>query len=122
MKKVMVRAWEIAKEAVIKFGGNVKEFFRQALIIAWAEVKAPKLIKVVAPAKVAKLAENFVNEMNRLNEKAFNAGKLTSEKINESTVIINKFFANQPYWAVKAMMNDGNVRGQYYLIMRDFNN
>lgn len=39
MKNIMVRAWEIAKEAVVKFGGNVKEFFAQALSIAWAETK-----------------------------------------------------------------------------------
>lgn len=39
MKKVMVRAWEIAREAVKKFGGKVKEFFQQALIMAWREVK-----------------------------------------------------------------------------------
>lgn len=39
MKKVMVRAWEIAREGVAKFGGNVKEYFSQALIIAWEEIK-----------------------------------------------------------------------------------
>ncbi|MFU1797662.1 hypothetical protein ACM1RC_27610 [Paenibacillus azoreducens] len=39
MKKVMVRAWEIAKAAVVKFGGKVKEYFAQALAMAWAEVK-----------------------------------------------------------------------------------
>ncbi|MEB6549050.1 hypothetical protein MXL46_08070 [Heyndrickxia sporothermodurans] len=39
MKKVMVRAWEIAKEGVKKFGGKVKEYFAQALAMAWAEVK-----------------------------------------------------------------------------------
>lgn len=39
MKNVMVRAWEIAKEAVVKFGGKVKEYFAQALIMAWEEVK-----------------------------------------------------------------------------------
>lgn len=39
MKNVMVRAWEIAKEAVAKFGGKVKEYFAQALAMAWKEVK-----------------------------------------------------------------------------------
>ena len=47
MKKVMVRAWSIAKEAVVKFGGKVKEFFAEALKMAWAEVKeAAKTTKV----------------------------------------------------------------------------
>lgn len=39
MKNVMVRAWEIAKAAVAKFGGKVKEYFAQALAMAWKEVK-----------------------------------------------------------------------------------
>lgn len=42
MKNVMVRAWEIAKAAVVKFGGKVKEYFSQALAIAWAEAKKKK--------------------------------------------------------------------------------
>lgn len=39
MKKVMKRAWEIAKEGQKKFGGKVKEYFAQALKMAWAIVK-----------------------------------------------------------------------------------
>lgn len=36
---VMVRAWEIAREGQNKFGGKVKEYFAQALKMAWAEKK-----------------------------------------------------------------------------------
>ena len=36
-KSVMTRAWEIAREAVKKFGGKVKEFFAMSLKLAWAE-------------------------------------------------------------------------------------
>ncbi len=39
MKNVMTRAWEIAREGVKKFGGKVKEYFAQALVMAWEEVK-----------------------------------------------------------------------------------
>ena len=39
MKNVMTRAWEIAREGVKKFGGKVKEYFAQALVMAWAEIK-----------------------------------------------------------------------------------
>lgn len=39
MKNVMTRAWEIAREGVTKFGGKVKEYFAQALVMAWAEIK-----------------------------------------------------------------------------------
>lgn len=40
MKNVMTIAWEIAKEAVAKFGGKVKEYFAQSLKIAWATIKS----------------------------------------------------------------------------------
>ncbi|AHD06421.1 hypothetical protein [Paenibacillus larvae] len=36
---VMKKAWEIAKAAVKKFGGKVKEYFAEALRMAWAEIK-----------------------------------------------------------------------------------
>lgn len=36
----MKRAWEIAKEAVVKFGGKAKEYLAGALKMAWAEVKS----------------------------------------------------------------------------------
>lgn len=39
MKNVMTRAWEIAREGAAKFGGKVKEYFQQALVIAWSEIK-----------------------------------------------------------------------------------
>lgn len=38
-KKAMKRAWEIAREAVKKFGGKVKEFLSISLKMAWAEVR-----------------------------------------------------------------------------------
>jgi Streptococcus thermophilus bacteriophage Gp111 protein. len=38
---VMKRAWEIAKEAAAKFGGNSKEYFAEALRMAWASKTAP---------------------------------------------------------------------------------
>lgn len=37
MKKVMVRAWEIAREAAAKFGGSAVEYISGALHQAWAE-------------------------------------------------------------------------------------
>lgn len=37
---VMKRAWEIAREAVAKFGGKVKAFFAEALKMAWSEAHA----------------------------------------------------------------------------------
>lgn len=47
MKNVMVRAWEIARRAVVRFGGKVKEYFAQALAMAWAEAKNDSAEKVI---------------------------------------------------------------------------
>lgn len=44
MKKVMVRAWEIAREGQKKFGGNVREYFAIALKMAWSETKHTKKV------------------------------------------------------------------------------
>lgn len=40
MRNVMTRAWEIAKDAVVEFGGKAVEYISGALKMAWAEVKA----------------------------------------------------------------------------------
>lgn len=60
-KQVMTRAWEIAKEAVKNFGGKVKEFFRQALIMAWEEVKG--VVKMTVN-DIQELAVKAVNELD----------------------------------------------------------
>lgn len=39
MKQIMKRAWEIARQGVKKFGGKVKEYFAEALKMAWDEFK-----------------------------------------------------------------------------------
>ncbi|WP_160037332.1 MULTISPECIES: hypothetical protein [unclassified Paenibacillus] len=90
MKKVMVRAWEIAKAAVAKFGGKAKEYFSQALTMAWKEVKAVKkkfelelkadtkktktwVAEITGTHPVYKLARKFLNKDwdNEYGEKVF---------------------------------------------------
>jgi len=44
MKNVMVKAWEIAKQGQVKFGGNVKQYFAVALKMAWKDIKINNLI------------------------------------------------------------------------------
>lgn len=39
MKKIMKRAWEIAKNAAAQFGGKAREYMAEALRMAWAETK-----------------------------------------------------------------------------------
>lgn len=38
-KRIMVRAWTIAKNAVIKFGGKASQYLSAAMKQAWGEVK-----------------------------------------------------------------------------------
>lgn len=47
---VMKRAWEIAKEGQIKFGGKVKQYFSISLKMAWEESKQGK--KVVSLSQI----------------------------------------------------------------------
>lgn len=39
MKRIMTRAWEIARKGQRKFGGKVKDYFAIALKMAWEEAK-----------------------------------------------------------------------------------
>lgn len=51
---VMTRAWEIARFGQKRFGGSVKEYFAQALVIAWAQAKAPAAVEWELPADTRK--------------------------------------------------------------------
>lgn len=42
MKNIMARAWRIAKEGQVKFGGKVSEYIAEALKMAWAESQEVK--------------------------------------------------------------------------------
>lgn len=44
--RVMKRAWVIAKAAVVRFGGKSSEYIAEALRMAWAEARRPKLVEV----------------------------------------------------------------------------
>lgn len=39
LKNIMTRAWEIAREAVVNYGGKAIEYIAEAMKMAWAEVK-----------------------------------------------------------------------------------
>lgn len=57
---VMKRAWEIAKEGQKKFGGKVKEYFAQALRMAWIIVKkGMELVELQGSEKQVKWANDI---------------------------------------------------------------
>src|SRR5690554_7300845 len=64
MKKVMVRAWEIAREGAKKFGGKVIDYLAEALRMAWAEFKMAVAnergsVKLVGTEKQVKWANDI---------------------------------------------------------------
>ncbi|WP_203363102.1 hypothetical protein [Bacillus sp. REN10] len=83
MKNVMVRAWEIARQGVVKFGGKVKEYFAQALTMAWAEAKN------TAKKSVKEVAEMIQNKLS--NEVKVNVW----EKYGKRRIYVNKGFKQQ---------------------------
>ena len=113
MKKVMVRAWEIARAAVVKFGGKVKEFFAEALKMAWAEVKESKIEKVVTiNTKNAKLNETvarFAEDMNNRIVKAVKAGK-DLEELNRITRHMNSVLTNNCTYVLEALIGKNTIQ------------
>lgn len=63
MKNVMTRAWGIAKEAVVKFGGKVKEYFAEALKMAWAEIKTVATTTEISLAEGSRNHKSWVAEI-----------------------------------------------------------
>ncbi len=63
MRNVMVRAWEIARAAVKKFGGKVKAFFAEALRIAWAEYKTEVIVEKLTKVGFKRWTKNGMDRM-----------------------------------------------------------
>ena len=98
MRKVMNRAWEIARKGQEKFGGKVSEYFAEALKMAWAEAKqaskpeftgSPKQVKWANDVypKVAKMVNELIAEVEeyakRKSEATQNAFNRYVELVNE---------------------------------------
>lgn len=64
MKNVMIRAWEIARDGVKKFGGKVKEYFAQALVMAWKELKEMASNKIMIIADHDRMVQVIKGVMN----------------------------------------------------------
>ncbi|MGG1639842.1 hypothetical protein ACIFQM_00825 [Paenibacillus sp. NRS-1782] len=93
MKNVMVRAWEIAKAAVVKFGGKEKEYFPQALALAWKENKKGVTGVKVHTWTTEKGAEIELHTEHVTEEKTTTDwGMVISKKVN--FVFIQKVFVN----------------------------
>lgn len=86
MKNVMKKAWEIAREGVRKFGGNVKEYFAEALRMAWTIVKNGMEIGYELLGKKNGVMHFIVNDVDGLEvsflteEKSIKTGKQYTKK------------------------------------------
>jgi hypothetical protein len=56
-KKVMQRAWELARQGVKQFGGKAKEYFPESLRMAWAETKKVYIVETHEAEKVLEIVK-----------------------------------------------------------------
>ena len=75
MKNVMKRAWEIARNAVKRFGYTAKSYIKMALVMAWKEYKGMKN-QVVKP-----ICER-IEELEELGFKRWQKGQFDRLYIN----------------------------------------
>ena len=86
-KNVMIRAWQIIKEAVAKFGGKCRDYsFPAALKMAWAEAKAPAK-QFEQTAKVVISGRENYDDDSASKFLSFNAW----EKYGKSRIYINDY-------------------------------
>ncbi|MCT6924122.1 hypothetical protein [Metasolibacillus sp.] len=69
MRNVMTTAWEIAKDGAAKFGGKVKEYFGEALKMAWAIVKQTATTVTIQLAEGSRKHKTWVAEVVGLDAK-----------------------------------------------------
>lgn len=118
---VMTNAWEIAREGVKKFGGKVKEYFAEALRIAWGIAKGENEVSVIEE-RAAELEEMEI-EMTGGNADTKRAAKLQAEKEYNDLIVsmkkINKITGKQSVniEAAKNKMGKMNVK-QYVALMQ----
>lgn len=94
MKNVMKNAWEIARNAVKKFGGNVKEYFAESLKLAWAAFKKPTL--------------NIFKELRKLSA-VMNAGNFSFKtNVWQQNEVTDRMYFN---------LADGNDGQDYFIIV-----
>ena len=101
-KEVMTKAWEIAKEAVKKFGGKAIEYIAEAMKMAWADAKGGNTSVAKFQAVEAKMRKDGKYSMIQVLDFAKNV------KFNE---VMHKVGA---YYGIEVIA-DGDSIGTYYI-------
>lgn len=93
----MTRAWEIAKNAVVDFGGKAVEYISESLKLAWKEVKA---------ATNDLEGSKFQAVINKLRRNHDNTGVMIMENCYEATY--EEFMHKQgAYYGVRVTTEHG---------------
>lgn len=101
-KEVMTKAWEIAKEAVKKFGGKAIEYIAEAMKMAWAAAKG---------------GNTSVAKFQAVEAKMRKAGKwsmvevLDAAKVVKFNEVMHKVGA---YYGIEVVADGSNI-GTYYI-------
>lgn len=99
-KQVMNRAWEIAKAAVVQFGGKAREYFAEALRMAWAEAKAAS----VSPRQQI---------INRLHEIVANSTICAGYEMEIKANDWQKYGKDRTYFSIVERSNNAKVSKHY---------
>ena len=91
LKNIMTRAWEIAKKAVVNFGGKVKEYLSEALKMAWAEVKEVRYTIEDLVAMGANRWQKAGYDRLYLNKAGIKLASLEIDRYNSGNIFLAKF-------------------------------
>lgn len=59
----MTTAWEIARKGAAQFGGKVKEYFAEALRMAWSEIKSATTTVTIQLAEGSRKHKSWVGKI-----------------------------------------------------------
>ncbi|WP_203363104.1 hypothetical protein [Bacillus sp. REN10] len=133
---VMTRAWEIAKAAVVKFGGKVKEYFAESLKLAWKEVKnaVANLVELKGSDKQIAWANDirdiFISHLPAIRtliteyEKQENAKLKSSQNLKDLLVHLEEKENRAGVWinAFKSVTDKYETGSTLYKIVNSFDN
>lgn len=113
LQNIMKRAWEIAKEAVKRFGGKCREYFSEALRQAWDESKETRF------AVKAWFHKNKMKEIGK-NVKSVNVFAILKESEKAVQVFVGDNRTYAVYWCPKSCLNDRHS-GEQTIFCNNFN-
>ncbi|MCS4487174.1 hypothetical protein [Staphylococcus americanisciuri] len=102
-KQLFKHAWKLAKEGAEKFGGTSKEYFAEALKMAWAILKDYNRPEIEVPAWIVRKNVGNVHVVAK--------SVLSVEKETEKALCIHATgkFGSFSFWTPKSVLKEKNV-------------